>query len=238
MHSSSFTLLYRLWESSQNLENVFRWSEYYEDGIDKGMKKQSVLSHEHTFSVFAGTAARLLNPYVFKKTGKHLDLLLLETSFKFHDHGEGLLGRDIIAPKKTSQDDLKEYLSFMEHIGDFPSFIKKEYEYAFLLQFALENPFCFPNDARCLMEDINSFHFFEALTFRALEKFEYLIFPMKNEKKHKYLLTWVIRKQLHMFKEFSEELPGFRDVLFTVEVEEMLLQYLKKNENVPELIFS
>ena len=227
---------FQIWISSQvDLNKVKRWKPYYKDGIGKRMRRQNVLQHTHSFSLFAGTVAQMLNPFIFSKTGRYLDLLLLEYAFKWHDHPEGLKGRDIAAPKKRDEDDVEEYSIFMEHIKDLPESVKDEYEYAFLLQFALCGNKLFPDNAQELMKDILDNFYYEALTFSALEKFEYLFYPIEMEKQHKHLLTWVLSRQIPGYHGFVKTLPGFREILFTESLEEQLLDYLKENESVPAL---
>lgn len=236
LDNSFINVFFPIWKSSQiDLGGVIRWTPYLTDGNGKKMRKQSTLEHTHSFSLFAGTVAQMLNPFVFKETKRYLDLLLLEYAFKWHDHSEGLKGRDIVSPNKTDKDDVEEYSIFMEHIKDLPDFIKDEYEYAFLLQFALNSNKLFPDNAQEIIKDILDNFYYEALTFTALEKIEYLFYPLEMQEQHKHLLTWVIRRQLPGYQGFVKTLPGFREVIFTEGLEEQLLDYLKENENVPVL---
>lgn len=223
-----------IWKSSQlDLGKVIRWSPYLVDGHGKEMRKQTTLEHEHSFSLFAGTAAQMLDPFIFKKSGKHLDLLMLEYGFKWHDHAEGLKGRDIIAPDKKDEDDVEEYVIFMEHIKNMPDFVKEKYEIAFLLQFALNNNVLFTKRAEDVMSMIRCDLFYESLVFTALEKLEYLFYPIEMREKHKYLLAWVIKRQLPGYQKFAKILPGFREILFPESLEEKLLNYLEENKNIP-----
>lgn len=244
LNNSFLGKFFPIWLGLQTKANeVFRWKEFYSDGIGQNMREQSVLGHEKSFSRFAGTACRMLDPYIFKKEGKHLDLLLLKESFGLHDDGEWILGRDIISPKKTDQDDVDEYIAFIQNIKDLPVLVKKEYEKAFLLQFTLDNNFTiggsglFPKSAEKIMDRLFKENYYEALIFSALEKLEYVFYPIEMEKNHKYLLTWVIRKRITYYQNLALSLPGFREELFSFELEEEFLKYLKEHEHVPEFQF-
>jgi len=225
-----------IWKSAQtDLVKVERWTPYLKDGIGKkDMRRQSTLQHTHSFSLFAGTAAKMMAPYLFQQSyGHQLDLLLLEYAFKWHDHAEGLKGRDIITPNKRDEDDVVEYIIFMKHIKKLPKVIREEYKLSFLLQFALNDNKLFDPEAQDVIDFILLNLHDEAVVFSALEKFEYLFYPIEMQKKHKYLLTWVIRRQISSYQKFAKILPGFREILFTESLEEQLLDYLKENKDTP-----
>ena len=235
--SGSFIELYfPIWKSSQTyLKDVLRWKPYLSDGIGKNMREQSVLEHEHSVTAGAMTVVRMIDPFVFEKTGKHLDLLFIHTAYMWHDHPEGLRGIDTPAPLKRDEDDVEEYLVFMEHIKYLPKQIKEEYERAFLLQFATNGNKLFPKEASYIIENILlKNYYYEALFFSAFERYEYLFYPKEMEANHEYLLTWVIRRQIIHYQKFARLLPGFREVLFSTTLELECLNYLKANEDVPE----
>jgi len=237
LEGSFISKFFPIWKSSQtDLLEVIRWKPYLEDKIGKNMRKQSTLEHTHSFSLFAGTIAQMLDPFIFEKTGKHLDLLLLEYAFKWHDHSEGLKGKDIPAPLKRDEDDVQEYHIFMNHIEDLPKQVKEKYEKAFLLQFALNDNKLFPKEAKYIMENIlKKDYFYEVLIFTALEKYEYLFYPIEMEANHDHLLTWVLRRQITGYQIYAEILPGFREILFSRELEQRFLDYLREHKDVPEL---
>lgn len=225
-----------IWVNSQyKLHKVIRWSDYVEDGIGKNMVKQSTLQHSFSFSIFSSIAVMLLQPHMRNSLRSNLDEALLHKVFEIHDLGEGLTKNgDVIAPKKTASDDLKEYIAFKEHFSNISKRVFEQLEYAFLLQFALENSNRFPMHARLVMDKIYKVNYYEALTFKALERFEYLFYPLWMKDKHSYLLTWVIRKQLPYYKDYAEKLPGFRQELFTYSLEAWMNNFLKQNKDVPK----
>lgn len=227
-----------IWLSAQkDLSKVIRWKPRLNDGIaKKGMRRQNVLQHTQSFSCFAGTVLIEINEYFIKEKGEQLDLLLLERAFKWHDHAEGLKHRDIIGPLKKDQDDVDEYLAFMEHVDKLAPVVKKEYQYAFLLQFALDGNKLFPEEAQEIVDELKETRYFEAMLFKALEKFEYIFYPIEMRKKHKYLLTWLLRGILPRMQNCAKEIPGFREVVFTVLLEEQITDYLKAHEDVPDEI--
>lgn len=227
-----------LWIDSQyKLHKVIRWSNRINDGIGKKMILQSTLQHTISFVLFSTTSVMRLQPHIQEALGKKLDASLLKTTFETHDLGEMLTKEgDVSGPNKTYLDDLNEYLKVKELFSSMPVYVASELEYSFLVQFALSLPECFPHKAREIMSKIQKNHYYEALTFQALEKFEYLFYPlwMWKEKRHPYLLTWLIRLYLLRYREFAEKLPGFRQEIFTYSLEEWMLDFLKEHENVPE----
>ncbi|MFA4975377.1 MAG: hypothetical protein WC839_02900 [Candidatus Paceibacterota bacterium] len=225
-----------IWISSQeDLSKVIRWADRLNDGIGKRMIRQTTLKHQHSFALFCSASIICLQPHIEMAFRKKLDANLLKDAVEMHDLGEGLtLKGDIPAPCKTDLDDLNEYLAVEKLYSDMPKIVWNELGYAFLLQFAIKNPSCFPERARILMEKIKKDHYYEALTFQALEKFEYLFYPKWMLKRHPYLLVWVMRGNLKKYREFAEKLPGFRQEIFTPSLEDWMLNFLEENKNVPE----
>ncbi len=225
-----------MWEKSQfDLHEVIRWKKYLSDGVaTEKMVPQSTLQHTLSFSLFSNMAVMLLSPHVEQSSGKPLDEALLQRTFNIHDLGEGLIKRDVLAHEKTAHHDLEEYLAFLENISSLPSQVQQKMKYAFLLQFAIDNPEEFPKDAREMMDEIRDKHYYEMLTFKALERFEYLFYPIWMEKNHPHLLTWVIRNQLPSYQEFTNMLPGFRQEIFTHSIEKWMYEYLDAHKDLPD----
>lgn len=236
MKNSILEKFFPIWKNAQyDLHSISRWSDYLNDGIGKNMIRQSTLQHTLSVSLFGDKCTLLLSPYVKKFSGKELDESLMQRALKIHDLAEGLTEKgDIVAPKKTDKDDLAEYLAFKEHFSGMRKDIYEKYEYAFLLQFASKNPGCFPWEARELMEKISTFHYFETLAFQAIEKFEYLFYPIWMEKRHPYLLAWVMRNHLPTYQKLAPMLPGFREEIFTHSLEKWMNNYLEEHKHIPE----
>jgi len=224
-----------IWRASQvPLYEVKRWGgmNFFKGENDIiGLRQQSVLEHVHSFSRFVDTAVLLIDPYIrmFKHT--FLDKELILRCCRIHDDGEGLLGVDIKAPQKTEQDDLNEYVAYMEHIQRLPKTVRNINEHAFLLQFALNNSPCFPNKAKRIMKEIMKSNYYEAVTFHIMEKFEYIFFPLELKDFDGDLLANVIKRQLPFYQKYVENnlLPGFREEIFTEQVENWMLEYLEKH---------
>ncbi len=235
MKESILDDFFPIWKNSQyKLHKVIRWSDYLEDGIGENMMKQSTLQHSFSFSIFADMCVLLLQPHMQNSLKKDLNEALLHRAFTLHDLAEGLTKNgDIIASKKTYADDLEEYIAFKEHFSKIRKNVFSKLEYAFLLQFAQDNPNCFPEKARLIMSKIYDVHYYEVIAFKALERFEYLFYPIWMQEKHPYLLTWVIRRNLPKYQEYAQRLPGFREELFTFSLEEWMQDFLKQNSNVP-----
>jgi hypothetical protein len=229
-------MFFQTWKSSQvDLSEVIRWKLHLNDGIAKvGMRPQNVLQHTYSFSLFCGIACSMLAPYVYAASRVRLDLLLLERAFKWHDYGEGLKKRDVHGVLKKAQDDVDEYLAFREHIKMWPTVIREEYKRAFLLQFVLKGNALFPDEAKKIMREIEEIYHYEAFIFTALEKFEYIFYPIEVEEQHEYLLTWVLRGGLPKMRKYVWEIPGFREVIFTDLLEGQIVEYLKAHEDVPD----
>jgi len=215
-----------------NLNKIKRWGGFSFHNKDiPGLETQSVMEHVSTIIRLIDVVIILIDPYIRTYKHKFLDKILLLRSFEVHDDGKALLKRDIIAPKKTEKDNLNEYIAYIQYLKKLPLIIQDKYEYAFLLQFALKNPVCFPNKAREIMKRIRKIHYFEALTFEAVEKFEYLFYPLKIKNFDGDILANVIRRQLPFYQKYIENnlLPGFREKIFTEKVESWVIEYLKKH---------
>ncbi len=220
---------YPLWVSSQvPLYEVKRWGTYLNDKkYGSKMRKQSTLEHIHSFCIFADAALIQMMPYFPKVMIAPLDQVLLMRSFRIHDHGEGLMKRDIPELLKDGNHDLEEYVAFMEHIKGQPQIVQKEFQYAFLLQFALDNPPSFPDEAREIMKRISKRHYFEAMSFKALERFEYSFYAYEMKDKNPNILPEVIERQFPHYQMYKDQLPGFEEVLFTEPVRKWMLSLIR-----------
>ena len=178
--------------------------------------------------MFVDVAVTLMNPHLKKRGVAPLDTMLIQRCCMLHDHGEGLTGRDVLDHKKSDKTDLEEYLSFMDHIKDLPLIIQQQYEHAFLVQFALSNSPIFPEKAREVMRNILYYNYFEALTFKACERFEYIFYAVEMETALPDILTQVIQAQLPHYQIYAQKLPGFREILFTEDVEKWMQECMEK----------
>ncbi len=224
MRKNLVETLLPVWNMSQNeLSDVIRWGPY----VEKNPKvwKQSTLQHTLSFSIVANVCVKLLKKHV------KLDESLIQTAFMIHDLGEGLTRRDITADNKKDEDDLEEYEAFKKAFDFLPEQIFTQYQKAFLLQFAWKNPECFPYAEKILMGQLNANFQNEVLTFRALESWEYIFYPLEMYKQgvDDGLLVRVLERQLPVLKFMALTLPGFRAEIFTYEFEKLMSNHVKDN---------
>jgi len=232
LEDSILKWFFPVWLSAQEpMYNVKRWGgiNFNDNGNICGLRQQSTLEHVHSFSLFVDVAIAEINKYIIAINHNKLNYELIHRCCLIHDHSEGLLNKDIKDYLKTDENDLLEYTTFMEHIRNFSSSIQHQYRYAFLLQFATMNAECFAEKERETMSSIMKNNFYEALAFKAFERFEYLFSPIEKVDRDPDLLASVIRNQISYYKIYIKKLPGFREEIFTEQVENWMLEYLEKH---------
>ncbi|MDD4819102.1 MAG: hypothetical protein PHH27_02910 [Candidatus Colwellbacteria bacterium] len=201
---------------------VYRWSR-----LGKGVRRQNVLQHSYSITILARIIIEKLSYYL------ELDKDLLLTAFLVHDHGEGELKRDVCAGDKNkagNDDDLREYFAFVKCYEKLEPKMFQVFHRAFLLQFCLKDHTGFPREAVKIMESLEFESHFDALTFRAIELVEYLLYAMEQDKKGNRpdLLAEIYEQCLPEIEEISGKLPGFESEIWTAEVSAFFEAYLRK----------
>jgi len=158
-----------------------------------------------------------------------LNETLLLRAFKVHDLGEVLTKRDVLVQNKIDHLDLEEYLVFVDAFSHLRKEVFYQFKLAFLLQFARKNPNCFPEDTRIAMKYLTENFMYEAIVFEALESWEYIFYPLKafQNGTDKLLLTRFLKNQIPRLQKFAEELPGFREEVFTRKFETWAVSHIR-----------
>jgi hypothetical protein len=157
----------------------------------------------------------MLEPFV------RLDQSLLSAAFKIHDFGEGELNRDIPQPEKTEDHDLQEYLAFCQRFKRLPKPVFEHFQRAFLLQFCLDFTDNFPDEAKEIMADLAKNKKMEALVFRAVEYWDYLLFALEQYAVNEdgVLLTILLKNHTGVLENLKKELPGFEQLFWTEKIQ-------------------
>lgn len=202
-------------------KGVYRWSR-----LSEGVRRQDVLQHSYSIAI--------LSRIIIEKLKNHLDLDndLMTIAFLVHDHGEGELKRDICQGSKNkdgNNDDLQEYFAFVKRYKKLDPKIFHVFHRAFLLQFCLKDSTGFPEEAINIMDELVTINYFEALTFRAVELMEYILYSMEQDKKGNRpgLLLEVYNSIFPELEEIINKLPGFSDEIWTKEVSAFFEAYLR-----------
>lgn len=170
--------------------------------------------HEHRCSVcFLFTEMMIrMRPFC------ELDELMLTRCINHHDEPEGIIGVDVLAPKKKDEDDLREYLVFEELYKGLGEEVWKELQRSFLLQFCIANPACFPEDARAVMSDLAVNRRYEALFFDAVQRLDYLYYAYECYTRGlDRVLHEVAQTQIDKIEAIAPQLPGFDAAVWTEE---------------------
>ncbi len=168
-----------IWQIQSEFSKITRWKTSLEKPGGENLRRQTCT--EHVLSV--ELAARIITDTYVSITGKEVDRALILDAFHFHDYGEPLKGRDLSALTKKDTDDLDEYLAFMDFIVNQREPLFSNYQRAFLLQFCLENPECFPPEAREIMTDLRKNKHLEAVMFKFIEKMDYVLYAIEQYEK-------------------------------------------------------
>lgn len=219
----------RVWQTFQELmPRVQRWKSYCKE--DPSLRKQD--SMQHTASI------ALLAIMFVQKLAKHvdLDMLLILEAFIVHDQSEGELHRDVQFNVKTEDHDLAEYLAFEKRYNKLQLFWS-HMQRIYLLQFCLESPASFPEDAQEVMTELRRKNRREALAFMALEHWEYFLYALEQyrEKGNRKVLYDVIVKSQPYFERLARELRGFEAEVWTSEISQWCKQFVLRcvEDNIP-----
>ncbi len=224
----------RLWSQSQlMLPNVVRWGGFYGRGK---CRRQDDLEHSHS--------VQLAGSFIIGKLKKHLvfDSDLLRDALLLHEMGEAILQRDVLANIKNGDPyhDAREYAAFLESIESIRTLDSCLYDYyqkAFLLQFCLGNGTLkgFPEPAYALMRQLASECRIEALLFKAIERWDYVLFAYEQavQRQSLLLLVGVLHDEMTPLNQLALELPPFGREIWTPEVEQEAGRFVA---NHPELL--
>lgn len=218
------------WETCQSpLSKVIRWAPFLRK--NGALRTQSTLEHVHAFSVLSSVVITKL-----VEKGVKLDHPLFILAILVHDHGEGLLGRDIPVPQKSAEKDKDEYVAFTELLlkCDCDLSLFKKLKQAFLLQFAEECPQCFPLEARILMEELRKKRYFEVMLFKVLERVDYLFYACESyrHKEDDVILAEVFRNVKTELDKICTIYPVISTIVWTEEIQNWFQSFSDAHQNV------
>jgi len=155
-----------------------------------------------------------------------LDELLLTRCIEHHDEPEGVLGTDVPVGLKQVSDDLIEYLIFEELYKPLGPVVWTELQRPFLLQFCLDIPECFPEDAREIMSQLAKENLHDALFFQGVQMYDYLFYAFECFAEHGIaeIMDDVSANQVPKLDKIASQLPGFRKVVWTEERRHFFMQ--------------
>lgn len=215
------------WLSIQTkLKKVIRWEKYI--GKDNGIRIQNSGEHSLSLALLGIQVLGELSPYVALDEGFVLSALVV------HDFGEGEIGKDTLYANKSPSRDVEEYLAFRESFesnsnGQFHLFHR-----AFLLQFASDSPSTiFPDDAQVIMKDLMTKYPMEVLAFRAIEIWDYLYFAFEQyaRRGNSTILVQTLRHQFERLDDLAENLPGFREQIWTRDIRGWCENFLETHKD-------
>lgn len=222
-----FGSTYGLWRRLQDgQEKIIRFGSYHKR-FKNQIRKQN--GHEHQCSVMFLFYYFLIQirPYV------KLDELLLTRCANIHDVPEGISGIDTPAPTKKDEDDLGEYIIFRRLYKPLGRKVWIEMQRAFLLQFALKNPSCFPAEARRVMKESQEKNYYEALFFDGVQRMDYLYYAYEcyQECGISILMREVTQNQFHILEDIAYKLPGFSQIVWTPKVRRYFKTFISGGKN-------
>ncbi len=206
MKDTIFDRILPLWKGGQTeMAKVIRWSKYVK--ANPSLRRQSTVEHSWSISFLGYAVISMIKPHLkFAIDGE-----LLMGAITVHDMAEGMLGRDVLYLEKTEEKDRDEYLAFMEQTKALPRAMRESLEEAFLLQFALKRPKCFPAAAQAVMERLAAEKTIEASLFDAIERLDYLMYALECYRHHKdkVVIDAVFSNQLAKLDQHALYTPGF-----------------------------
>lgn len=207
-------------------EMIIRFGDYVNNPAF-GARIRHQNGHEHCCSV------GFLSDFYLIKIRKicQLDEALIGRCFRVHDIPEGIIELDVAAPIKTDQDDLREYLTFESLMKPLGSQMWAEQQKAFLLQFCLKNPACFPKDARKIMSKLARTKKNEALFFDGVQRLDYVFYAYECHANHDatMVLEEVLGDQFPKLENIRKQFPEFGKVAWTAQKRKFFSQFLKKS---------
>ena len=203
------------WRQPQlDLPDVFRWGKFSNTDYKHLLRSQNTLQHTYAMLYLCDVLTTRLESHV------RLDEALLFRACYLHDVGEGLRHLDVCYDDKQNNDDLEEYRAFVKSFCEFDRLIWPKYHRAFLLQFVQSCPVEFPQEAISIIEDLRKNNYYEVLAFKAIERWDYLFYPLEHSSEDAclHLLKAVARNQVPKLNEIADQLPGFREEIWTPEI--------------------
>lgn len=199
-----------VWKIQSKFSKIIRWKEWLVRLGKKLVRRQTCT--EHVLSI--EFVARYIVDLYTTLSPESVDRVLILDTVHFHDYGEPLRKRDILATKKKDTDDRDEYLAFIAFISNLPKPLFTQYQRAFLLQFCLENAECFPEEAREIMANLKKNKYREAVFFQFIEHWDYLLYAVEQyqERKNTEILAEVIERSRRMTNDFKETIPELFEV--------------------------
>ncbi len=216
--------LYFVWRRLQHgQEKVIRWGNARERF--GGLRPQTGHDHRCSLELFALHSMIEMRPY------GRMDEALAMGSFRVHDVPEGVAQEDKAAFLKTDKDDLHEYMLFLDLCSSLPMPVVKELQRHYLIQHALDNPKCFPADARKVMRKLKEENLHEVLFFQGIQNMDYILYAYEGYRERKVhgLLKEVVTDQFKGLESIARRLPGFREAVWTKERSDYFKSFLIKD---------
>lgn len=199
-----------LQESQTIFKGIYRWGVY-----GNSVRKQNDLQHSFSITILASIFMAKISLY-----NRPIDQALVLNAFLIHDYGEGLLGRDICLTDKVKNDDLDEYLAFVNRYSALDKTVFNQFHRAYLLQYAIdkEKP-DFPPIAQEIIASLRASQMIEVLIFRAVETWEYILYALEQHYNgHETILAEVLNNAKKRISFLTDNLPGFKEVIWTKEI--------------------
>jgi hypothetical protein len=224
-------LLIAAWKAPQTgLPTVVRWGKYLKD--PQLARSQNSLQHSLAITILGSMVIGLLERY--NDHGVRINRGLLMTAFAIHDIGEGEIGAttDTLYIDKNEEQDHKEYIAFCNRYEPLGKTMFEPLHEAFLLQFALKAPLCFPTRARHIMLELASENFLEANIFDAVERWDYVLYALEqyHERGNEKILVQVLRGQIPHLDRLADKVPGLRQTVWTDDVGLWATNFIKAYE--------
>lgn len=211
-----------VWELIQTLlKNYRRWGRFQYGELAGLAREQTCLEHVLSITVLARVIIGKLGIWhVFPDR----DLLL--SAFEVHDLGEAVHAKadgekegDVPYPYKTDNGDLVEFRAYCRVFGRklVPT---KFWLEAFLLQFCLKNPECFPEGARSIMNKLVQEHRKAALLFAMVEHLDYIAYGYREFQERRFPLVLVsifAADHFRILDAIAREVDGVSTVIWTPE---------------------
>jgi hypothetical protein len=221
----AWTGILTVWTGCQSsLVAVRRWSNYANPVV--GGFPQNSLQHSYSIGLLGIMMIKKLQGYIDINHGMIRDTLLI------HDLGEAEVGHDTLHIDKTVEKDIREYQAFYESTKHLESGLFIHLKRAYLLQFCLGGQELWPDDARRMMTRLRRNNHNEALLFQAIERWDYLMYVLELYQRTENVepLVQVLRHQVPWFVRLSEELPGFKQEIWTTNMATWCLNLLEEHK--------
>ncbi len=217
---ATHSALLSIWSSGQTqLPRVVRWLPFHER---QGTRRQDTLQHTYSLAIFTSVFLERVRPFL-----AHLDEGLIMQAILLHDHGEGELGRDVLHPNKTGNQDLAEYEAFRKRFQPVKEF--RSLHEAYLLQYSLGDHHHFPDEAQIILRRLAKRKLSEARAFSAIEAFDYLLYAVEQyvELGNKDILAHVLGNVGPRLDNMARLVLGFAEGFWTHEFKDWCAEAAK-----------